>query len=156
MSAQLSLQDVLEKGIQKEIESQRLYTSLSQKVKEAPVRSAFQSLVRQEIGHQRLLESYLRGELKGGALNIKHPVDYRIAEHLDQPEVTPEMSLGDVFLLAAGRERAAHEFYLGLTRIHPAGEVRKLVEKLAAQELKHKHRVESLYTEVAFPQLDGG
>jgi rubrerythrin len=156
MVAQLSLQDVLEKGIQKELESQRLYTDLSQRVKEAPVRSAFQSLVKQELGHQRLLESYLRGELKGGALGIKHPVDFKIAEHLNQPEVTSDMSLGDVFLLAAGRERAAHEFYLGLAEMHPSGEVKKLVEKLATQELKHKLRVEFLYTEVAFPQLDGG
>jgi rubrerythrin len=133
-----------------------LYTDLSQKVEDASTRSAFQSLARQELGHQNLLESYLRGELKEGALNIKHTVDYRIAEHLDQPEVSPDMGLGDVFLLAAGREKAAHDFYIGLAQMHPAGEVKKQVEKLAAQELKHKQRVESLYTEVAFPQTDGG
>ncbi len=156
MTVQLSLQSVLEKAIQKEIESQRLYTDLSQKVKDAPARSAFQDLTRQELGHQNLLESYLRGELKDGALSIRHAVDYRIAEHLDQPELSPDMGLGDVFLLAAGREKVAHDFYTGLAQIHPAGEVQKLIEKLAAQELKHKQRVESLYTEVAFPQLDGG
>ena len=156
MAVQLSLQNVLEKAIQKEIESQHLYTELSQKVNDAPARSAFQDLTRQELGHQNLLESYLRGELKDGALSIRHAVDYRIAEHLDQPEVSPDMGLGDVFLLAAGREKVAHDFYIGLAHIHPAGEVKKLIEKLAAQELKHKQRVESLYTEVAFPQLDGG
>lgn len=156
MAVQLSLKDVLEKAIQKEIESQRLYTDLSQKVKEASVRSAFQSLAKQELGHQRLVESYLRGELKGGALSIKHTIDYKIAEHLDQPEVSPDMSLGGVFLLAARREKAAYDFYTDLAIIHPAGEVKKLIGRLAAQEMKHKQRVESLYTEVAFPQLDGG
>jgi len=156
MAVQLSLQNVLAKAIQKEIESQRLYTDLSQKVEDAPARSAFQGLAKQELGHQNLLESYLRGELKGGALSIKHAVDYRIAEHLDQPEVSIDMSLSDVFLLAAGREKAAHDFYIGLARMHSVGEVRKLIEKLAAQELKHKRRVESLYTEVAFPQTNGG
>ena len=30
------------------------------------------------------------------------------------------------------------------------------LEELAAQELEHKNRVETLYTEVAFPQTDGG
>jgi rubrerythrin len=156
MAVQLSLQNVLEKAIQKEIESQCLYTDLSQKVEDAPARSAFQGLAKQELGHQNLLESYLRGELKEGALSIKHTVDYKIVEHLDQPELSPDLKLGDVFLLAAGREKAAHDFYIGLAHIHPAGEVKKLIEKLAAQELKHKQRVESLYTEVAFPQLDGG
>ena len=156
MTTEQSLQNVLEKAIQKEIESQRLYSDLSQKVKEKPVASAFQSLVKQELGHQRLLESYLRGELKGGEISIKHVVDYHLTEHLNQPTISPDMSLGDVFLLAAGREKKANEFYLGLAHMHPEGEVKKLIAKLAAQELRHKLRVESLYTEVAFPQLDGG
>jgi rubrerythrin len=66
------------------------------------------------------------------------------------------MKLKDVFLLAANREKASHEFYLGLAQIHPDGGVKQLIEKLAAQELEHKQRVEFLYTEVAFPQTDGG
>ena len=66
------------------------------------------------------------------------------------------MKLKDVFLLAASREKASHEFYLSLAQIHPVGEVKRLVEGLAAQELEHKQRVEFLYTEVAFPQTDGG
>jgi rubrerythrin len=31
-----------------------------------------------------------------------------------------------------------------------------LLEDLAAQELEHKQKVEFLFTEVAFPQTDGG
>ena len=51
---------------------------------------------------------------------------------------------------------ASHEFYLSLAEIHPAGEIKRLLEELVAQELGHKQRVEFLYTEVAFPQTDGG
>jgi len=46
--------------------------------------------------------------------------------------------------------------YLGLAQIHPAGEVKKLLEELAVQELEHKQKMEFLYSEVAFPQTDGG
>ncbi|MBW1678244.1 MAG: hypothetical protein JRJ79_16990 [Deltaproteobacteria bacterium] len=66
------------------------------------------------------------------------------------------MKLGDIFLLAAGREKAAHGFYISLSQIHPAGEVKEFLEKLAAQELEYKQRIESLYTEVVFPQIGGG
>ena len=66
------------------------------------------------------------------------------------------MNLKDAFLLAANREKASYEFYLGLAQIHPPGEAKRLIERLAAQELGHKQRVEFLYTEVAFPQTDGG
>lgn len=156
MAIQLSLRDILEKAIQKEIESQRLYADLSEQVRDESARTAFQELVRQELGHQNLLESYLKGELKEGALDIGYKVDYKIAEHLDQPEVNLNMKLEAAFLLAARREKEAYDFYTGLAQIHPAGEVKSLVERLAAQELRHKQRVESLYSEVAFPQTDGG
>ena len=35
-------------------------------------------------------------------------------------------------------------------------ELKRLLERLASQELKHKQRVEFLYAEVAFPQTNGG
>lgn len=156
MVTQLTLKEVLEKAIQKEVEARLLYVDLSQKVNNKAAEESFQELAQQEQGHQNLLEQYRRGELKDGALSRGQVVDYKIAEHLDQPEISPEMELKEVFLLAANREKASHEFYLSLARVHPAGKVKRLLEELAAQELKHKQRVEFLYTEVAFPQTDGG
>ncbi|HPL62166.1 MAG TPA: hypothetical protein PK587_00245 [Syntrophales bacterium] len=40
--------------------------------------------------------------------------------------------------------------------MHPAGEVREFLLGMAAQELGHKEKVEYLYANTAFPQLDGG
>ena len=156
MAYQLTVRKVLDKAIQKEIESQQLYRYLSEKMTDEAAQDAFSQLARQEQGHQQLLERYLRGELKGGMLNEGQVVDYKIAEHLEQPQLSLEMKLKDVFLLAANREKASHEFYLSLAQIHPDGEVKRLIEELATQELDHKQKVEFLYTEVAFPQTDGG
>ncbi len=156
MTAYLTLEELLEKAIRKEMQAQTLYADLSQKIKENTTRDALQALVRQEEGHQKLLEQYRDGKLKGGALRKGETLDYRIAEKLDGRGYSADMALKDVFLLAAEREKAAHEFYLALAEIHPAGETKTLMTDLAAQELGHKHRVEYLYTEVAFPQLDGG
>jgi rubrerythrin len=156
MASRLTLKEVLEKAISKEIESQRLYVALSQKVDDEAAKDAFQELAQQERGHQNLLERYQRGELKEGALSSGQTIDYRIIERLDQPQVSADMKLKDTFLFAAAREKASHEFYLGLAQVHPPGEVKRLLGELAAQELEHKQRVESLYTQVAFPQTDGG
>ncbi len=156
MTAYLTLEELLGKAIQKEVEAQTLYADLSQKVEETIVRDALQALVRQEEGHQKLLEQYRDGKLKRGTLRKGQRLDYRIAENLDGRGYSTDMALKDVFLLAAEREKAAHEFYLALAEIHPAGEAKTLMTDLASQELGHKHRVEYLYTEVAFPQLDGG
>ena len=156
MATQLTLEQVLEGAIQKEIQSQELYSELSSKVVEENVKYAFQELARQEKEHQELLESYLQGRFEEGVLELEQLVDYKIAEHFDQPEVSTQMDLKDVFMLAADREKAAHEFYLSLAGIHPDGAVKNLLENLAAQEMSHKHKVEFLFTEVAFPQTDGG
>ena len=66
------------------------------------------------------------------------------------------MELKEVLLLAANREKAAHELYASLAEIHPNGQIQHLLKDLADQELQHKRRLETLYTEVAFPQTDGG
>lgn len=156
MATQLTLEQILEGAIHKEIQSQSLYFDLSAKVIEENVKYALQELAKQEKEHQELLESYLQGRLEEGTLGLEQVIDYKIAEHFNQPEVSPQMALQDVFMLAADREKMAHEFYLSLAGIHPDGAVKKLLEELASQEMAHKHKVEFLFTEVAFPQTDGG
>ena len=114
MVTQLTLKEVLERAIQKEIESRHLYSDLSQKMTDEAAKDAFQELARQEQGHQQLLERYLHGELRGGTLSRGQTMDYKIAEHFDQQEISSDMKLKDVFLLAANREKASHELYLSL------------------------------------------
>ena len=156
MMSQWTVQQVLQTAIEKEVESQRLYADLAERVREDAAREAFADLVQQERGHQHVLERYLRGDIVEGALPPRQVLDYKIAEHFGQPAITPQMSLKDVFLLAANREMMSHEFYQSLAGAHQDGEARRLLEDLAAQELGHKHRVEFLFTQVAFPQTDGG
>ncbi len=154
--ASLTTADVLKRGIEREIESQRLYKDLGTRVQLPAAEYAFSLLVRAEEEHQRILESYLNGGLTDGALDIKHVVDYRVAEHLDQPDIGSKMQLPDIFLLAANREKGSHDFYVAFAAMHPEGKTKQLLEKLASEELGHKLKVESMYTEVAFPQTDGG
>ena len=156
MVTRFSLNEILEKAIQKEIGSRVLYINLSQKMKDQVAKDTFQELARQEQGHQNLLEQYQRGELKAGTLSKEQIVDYKIAEHSDQPEISPHMQLKEVFLIAANREMHSHELYLALAGIHSPGKAKRLFEELASQELAHKRKVEFLYTEVSFPQTDGG
>jgi len=156
MTTRLTVQTILEKAVEKEIEAQHLYRNLSQKMTDAAAKDAFIQLSREEEGHEQLLRKYLRGEIGAGGLKKNRVLNYKIAEYLDQPEITPDVELKEVFLLAANREKASHEFYLSLAAVHPAGGVKRLLEQLAAQELEHKQKVELLYTEVAFPQTDGG
>jgi len=156
MTASHTLEEILQKAINKEKASQRFYLGLSRSMSRPPVSEAFRELYRQEQGHQRLLEQYLRGELSQGMLNRGTALDYKVAEYLEQPDISPDMELKDAFLLAANQEKLSHDFYRDLAALHPEGEAKRLFEGLASQELEHKRRVETLFTEAAFPQTDGG
>jgi len=156
METQCTLKHILEMAIQKEIESQHLYREIGRKVTGDAAKDVLEYLVQQEQRHRRVLERYRSGELKAGTLSQGEVVDYKIAEHFDQPSISPDMGLKDVFLLAANREMHSHEFYVALAGLHPAGEAKRLLEELASQELEHKRKVEDLYTQVAFPQTAGG
>lgn len=156
MIKQLTVKEILTKAIQREIEAQKLYRDLSGNVTNEATQDMLRELSRVEEKHEDLLRRYMRGEMAEGALGKDDMLDYRIAEHLEQPPITKDMRLDRVLLLAANREKASHEFYLDLALAHPPGKTRTLIEELASQELVHKQRVESLYTEVAFPQTDGG
>jgi len=156
MTNALTVQSVLEKAIQKEIEAQELYRNLSRTAIDEAARDMFRELSKAEKKHEELLRKYLGGELGEGALKRDQILDYRIAEHLKQPPIKSDMKLSEVLLLAANREKASHELYLALARVHPPGRVKTLLEELASQELEHKQKMEYMYTEVAFPQTAGG
>jgi rubrerythrin len=156
MVSNLTLREVLDSAIKKEIMSRFLYVGLKQRVKNQAAKEAFSLLADQEEIHQKVLEDYLHGKMKEGTLSAGLVVDYKIADCLDQPDITPTMELRDVFLVAAQKEKAAHDLYQNLAAIHPNGQVKHLLENLAMQEMEHKNRVETLYSEVAYPQTDGG
>src|SRR4030042_4473690 len=127
MAEQTTLKQVLERAIQKEIEAQKMYTGLSQKVKDEAVKGALLKLSREEKGHQNRLEGYLERGLGDGSLSIKHVVDYKIAELAGPTEPSAEMGLKETFLVAANREKAAHALYTGLGGVHPAGGAKMLL-----------------------------
>jgi len=156
MADTLTLENVLEKAIQKEIEAQELYHQLHEMMKNEAARVILHQLTKVEEKHEDLLQRYQRGELGEGALEAGHVLDYRITEYLEQPEISPDMKLDEVLLLAANREKISYEFYVVLAGAHPMGPVKTLLEDLASQELEHKQKVEYLYNEVAFPQTAGG
>lgn len=69
MAKGFTINRILEIAIQKEIESQHLYTELSQKVTNDAAKDALRQLTQQEQRHQNILEQYRQGELKAGVLS---------------------------------------------------------------------------------------
>ena len=83
-------------------------------------------------------------------------VDYKIAEYLEEPEVGENSKPEDVYLVASHRELRSHHFYTELANLHADGGLHEMLLKMANEELKHKEKMEYLYSNTAFPQTSGG
>ena len=150
------LDTIIDLAIQKEEQSFAFYTDLRDRVKDQDTRDTLAFLAGQEVKHKEFLVRYRKGELGPETLRMSHVVDYSIAEHLDPPAIKETLEAKDAYLLAAHREVRAYNFYKALAAIHPEGLVKQMLERMANEELKHKEKVEYLYTNTAFPQTDGG
>jgi rubrerythrin len=151
-----TLQSVIDLAIQREEEARLFYLNLCPIVRDETAKSTLKYLAEEEAGHKAFLEKCRDQMSCGAVLRSDMPVDYRVAEHLKQPDIEKDMKSEEVFLVAAGRELNAHRFYKALADLYPGGPVRDLLLQMAAEELKHKEKMEYLYDNTAFGQTAGG
>ncbi len=83
-------------------------------------------------------------------------VEYKLAEYLEEPEISKTSSIEEVYLVAAHREGRSHQFYSELANMHDDSELKTMLQKMANEELKHKEKMEYLYSNAAFTQTSGG
>ena len=150
------LTDYIDIAIRREIEAFDFYRGLIDRVEDQSARYALEQLAAEEKKHREFLEAYKAGKLGDQALRLTQVIDYKIAEHLEKPDIKKSLESKDVYLVAAFREQNSYSFYAGLAAVHPEGGVKDMLLRMANEELRHKEKVEYLYTNTAFPQTDGG
>ena len=155
MEAQ-SLQSVIGTAIKNEEEARAFYLGLYDLVQDALARETLKFLAAEELAHKEFLQGYLKGDKKFAALPLDTPIDYHVAQYTEKPDPKKNMKSSEVYLVAAHREWNSYKFYTGLAEAQPAGEVKEMLLQMANQELKHKEKVEYLYSNTAFPQTAGG
>jgi rubrerythrin len=144
---------VIERAIKNEEEAYAFYMDLAQKVADEEAKDTLLFLAHEEKGHKEYLLKYCQAAFAGPARPV---IDYKISEHLMKPDVQKDMQSKDVYLIAANRELNAHNFYKGLAELHPAGDVKEMLLRMASEELKHKEKMEYLYANTTFTQTAGG
>jgi rubrerythrin len=153
---QRKLGDYIDIAIQREEEAYAFYTDLLANVLDQSAKDALKLLANEEKKHKAFLVSYRDGGFGANALRLSHPIDYKVAEHIEKPDIKKDLNSRDVFLVAAHRELNSYNFYMGLANLHPEGEIKDIFIKMASEELNHKEKVEYLYANAAFAQTDGG
>ena len=154
--ADKQLEEVITIAIKREEQAISFYQDLYNRVADETARDTLQFLAGEEKKHKEFLLGYRAGNYQAAALRMSMVIDYRIAEHLEKPDPAANLESKDAYLVAAHRELASYNFYTALAALHPDGELKQLLVKIAGEELRHKEKVEYLYANTAFPQTDGG
>ncbi len=146
----------LDLAIQREIEAYDFYMDLHDRVSDNTAKEALKWIAGEEKKHKEFLISYKEGKITSATLKLTEVEDQKIAEHVSAPEVKPQMDTKDVYLIAAHRELAAYTFYNEFAKLQTDAETKALITRIANEELKHKEKVEYLYSNTAFTQTAGG
>ena len=152
----ITISEVIDKAIQREEEAYQFYMELFDQIEDKSVKDTLEWVAAEEKTHKQFLVDYKEGKYGSKALRKSEVVHYKIAEYQEEPEIAKDMRREDVFLVASHREKRSHQFYMGLAEMHPTGEIRDMLVRMANEELKHKEKMEYLYVNTAFPQTAGG
>ena len=144
-------------AIAREEEAFRFYNELAGKVAEDAARDTLMWISAEEKKHKAFLVKFLADGVGPEAMRLTDVVYYKIAEHLEEPEVEEDMTRSDIFLVASHRELRSYKFYTEMAALYDEDDaVHEMLTKIANEELKHKERMEYLYANTTFPQTDGG
>jgi rubrerythrin len=146
----LELKELILQAIRQEELSHEFYLRLANLVTHQDTKETLEWLAKDELEHKDFLQSCLTPtgcRLQGEA----H--DTHLAEILQAPAITPDLTPLDALKVAVKREEGSHRFYQRLADLQPPGEAKAFLEKMARMELAHKEKVEYLYANAAFPEV---
>ena len=143
--------EIMKKAIQSEIEAQQFYTAVAAKVQDLHLKEMFTGFVDEEKRHEKILEGF---RTKGaGHLRFKEVPDFKIAETLEAPSPSVDMKPADALALAVKNEEAAMKQYSELAAACSDAEQAAVFQELAAMERDHKHKMETAFTDVGYPEV---
>ena len=148
--------EILDIAIRREEVAYDFYMDIYHKVDDAGVKDTVEFIAREEKKHKAFLVSYKEGKYGTDSLRMADVVEYKLAEYLEEPEISKTSSSEEVYLVAAHREGRSYQFYSELANMHNDSKLKTMLQKMANEELLHKEKMEYLYSNAAFTQTSGG
>ena len=93
---------ILSDAIESEIEANKFYLSVSEKVKDKALKTLFLDIAGEEIKHRDFLKNFMAKDLK--AMHFDTAKDYRVTDSLRTPRLTPDMKPLEGLVLAIKKE----------------------------------------------------
>jgi rubrerythrin len=142
---------IISLAIEREVEAYTFYRAVSDKSKDANIKSIFNDLAREEQNHKRTLEGFLAND--PGKMHFLESKDYKIVDALPAPPLTVDLKPVEGIVIAIKKELEAMQMYTQLANASADEAQKNLFLELASMERGHKSRLEDLYTNMAFPEV---
>jgi len=138
-----TVDEILDFAIEKEQDAFEFYTLWSGKVESNAISDVFRELAVNEKAHKAFLTDVKSGKKIPPA--PKEVTNLSISDYLVEIEPTPGMDYQSALMVAMQREKSANQLYTNLASKVSAEEIQNMFLTLAAEEAKHKLRLESIY-----------
>jgi rubrerythrin len=148
----MSINDLLDLGIQREEEAHEFYSFAAQQTSNKVIRNIFKELSKEELDHKKLLLNFKNDPRLAAKLKAPEK-DYKISEGAELPDLNDEMKPADALALAMKKEQLAVEFYQNLAKDFVDEEAIELCISIANMELNHKQKLENAYADVAYVEV---
>jgi rubrerythrin len=145
-----SIAEIIAFAVEREIEAADGYGRMAGLARTPGLRELLLFLRQEEESHRRLLEGMTADEID--RLSPAYVPDLRIGDYLVEEKLGGDMSLQDLLIFAAQKEKRAIDLYTTLARLTAASGHARLFEFLAGQERAHKLKLEAEYEKHVLPE----
>ena len=143
---------VISEAIQSEIDARTFYEEVSRGIKDTYLSELFLNFAKEEGKHEQILTRVLNQE-KVTTAHFNCDKDFKVAETVEMPQVTPDMDLKNAIALAMKNEEIAMKKYTALAENCEDPELRQVFLDLASMERDHKFKMEESFVDVAYPEI---
>ncbi len=133
--------ELVQAGIEKESSTEAFYRQWGPKVAEPGAKILLEELADEEAKHRIFFENLTEKDITDEP--VPQVMDLHISDYLVSAEISEDSSTQDILISAIKREDSAIKFFTDLSG--QAGKLQSTFQRLAAEEKKHKLRLETFY-----------
>jgi len=139
--SKISIKSLLGMAIKAEIDANRIYTKLANRVKNPLLKEKFEILAFEERKHREILKNLFKAMYKSEKLSLPKKIDEAL---LPAVRIKPSSSFAEILSQAMASEEAAQNFYARLAK-RVRAEKKRILEYLSKVEKSHYQILRSEY-----------
>lgn len=142
--------EILNYAIDRENEAAEFYRYMQDIVKFESQKDLLKEYELMEESHARALKTISESSME--EISISQVQNLKISDYVVDKQPSPDMTYQDIIIIAMKREEAANRLYTQMAEKITDQKIKKLFEKLAEEELKHKLHFEKIYDDEFFDE----